>query len=167
MAADEFLNRTPSQWAGRLSSENQLDRIAAVKALGVLDAVPELNEALTHSDAVIRYWAAVEIGRSGKPKEMTALEAALKDDNPSVRVAAAEAFCHLGQPEVGVPVLVEQLSHPLNAVRLGAISSLEAIGPQAAAAKAAIDKATKDSEGYVVRIASRLSEKFASPDTDK
>lgn len=162
-AEQSFQNRTTAEWAGQLSSENQLDRIAAVKALGVLDAVPSLNEALGHDDPVIRYWAAVEIGRSERPEDMSALKAALEDEAPYVRVAAAEAFCHLGQPEVGVPVLVVLLEHPLDAVRLGAISSLESIGPQAAPAREAIDKATKDSDGYVVRIASRLREQFNTP----
>lgn len=166
LAEDEFLGRSTTQWTKALSADFQLDRIAAVKALGVLKATPSLNDALGHKDPVIRYWAAIELGRGGQLDDVSNLKAALEDPAPYVRVAAAEAFCHLGKPEVGIPVLVTSLQHPLDAVRLAAISSLEAIGPQAIAAQEAIDEATSDSQGYVVRIAERLSEKFAEKDKD-
>ncbi len=155
-----FLGRTTTDWIERLSARDPLDRVAAVKALGVLHAVQPLNKALEQDDTVIRYWAAVELGRTGRTGNISALRVALQDDAPSVRIAAAEAVCHLGQPKLGVPVLVELLEHPLDAVRLGAISSLESIGLQAVAARDAIDKATGDSLRYVVRLATRLTKRF-------
>lgn len=166
MGEEEFLGRNTAQWTAALSADDQLDRLAAAKALGVLKATQPLNDALKHDDPVVRYWAAIELGRGGQLDDLTNLKIALEDSTPYVRAAAAEAFCHLGQPEVGVPVLVESLQHPLDAVRLAAISSLESIGPQASAAREAIDKATGDSHGYVVRIAERLSEKFNSKNQD-
>lgn len=166
MGEEEFLGRNAVQWTEVLSADDQLDRLAAAKALGVLKATQPLNDALKHDDPVIRYWAAIELGRGGQLDELSNLKIALEDSTPYVRVAAAEALCHLGQPEMGVPVLVTSLQHPLDAVRLAAISSLESIGPQASVAREAIDQATGDSHGYVVRIAERLSEKFNSKDQE-
>lgn len=166
LAEDEFLGSSTTQWTKALSADDQHDRIAAVKALGVLKATPSLNDALAHKDPVIRYWAAIELGRGGQLDDVSNMKAALADSTPYVRVAAAEAFCHLGQPEVGVPVLITSLQHPLDAVRLAAISSLESIGPQASTAQEAIVQATGDSHGYVVRIAERLSEKFAEKEKE-
>jgi len=166
-ASDQtFLGHSTADWAGQLSADNPLDRDAAVKALGVLRAVRELQVALAHDDPVIRYWAAVELGHIGQSGEMSALTTALGDDVPYVRIAAAEAMCRLGQPALGVPVLATLLEHPLNTVRLAAISSLESIGSQAIAVRDAIDRATGDSDRYVVRIATRLGQRLAAANGD-
>jgi HEAT repeat protein len=75
---------------------------------------------------------------------LPALRRLLNDESASVRLAAAETVCRLGEPEAALPVLATALKSNLPAVRLQAAIVLAAIGSQARSVapsvKAALDK---------------------------
>ncbi len=117
------------------------------------EAVPALVAALKHSDAVVRYWAAVGLGLVGDKAAVEPLRAALKDDSGDVRVAAAEALVRLGARAEGVQGLVAALEHPSEWVRLRALQAIERLGPLAHDALDAASKAAKADGGYPGRMA--------------
>jgi arylsulfatase A-like enzyme len=74
-------------------------KIAQRATSGKASDIPELRDALSATDAAIRWWAAM--GHRMHGKEATAqaskkLAARLNDENPSVRIAAAEALALYG-----------------------------------------------------------------------
>ncbi len=158
-----FQGRDAASWREDLGSDEAATRHEAVKALGALHDSQGLLAALDHPDPVVRYWAAIELGRAGDTawEIITRLKAAAQDEAPYVRVAAGEALCRLDQLDAGLAALTAGLKHPLEKVRLAAASSLEALGPKARSALPAIKHATDDSNQYVVRIAQALLAQLA------
>lgn len=64
------------------------------------DATPKLLEGLTHTEPVIRYWAALGLHMRGGlavREHADALRRALEDKWPTVRLAAAEGLAHHGE----------------------------------------------------------------------
>ncbi|MCS6850966.1 MAG: sulfatase-like hydrolase/transferase [Gemmataceae bacterium] len=114
-----------------------------------------LNELLRDSDPAVRYWAATGLGACGDRGKAHAkgLKEALQDSAPWVRVAAADALCRLGEFEPAVVVLTAALTDANEWVRLQAINVLDRLGERARSAAEAIDKARKDPNQYVVRVA--------------
>jgi uncharacterized sulfatase len=108
--------------------------LAAADLVGRPDtACGRLAEHLADEDSAVRYWAAVGLiskGRQAASAE-TALVAALRDDSPAVRFAAAEALCGIGRAEQAAGVLAEHLGSDDPRVRLAAAASLVAVGPAA------------------------------------
>ena len=95
---------------GKNKLNAELGRVAALASSGV-HALPELLQALRHSDAAVRYWGATGVGNIGKPVAYTkpAMIEALKDSSPSVRIAVARALGKLGFPEQALPTLEAEL----------------------------------------------------------
>ena len=109
-------------------------------------------------DAAVRYWALIGIGnlaiKATVAQEVT--RSALKDESPSVKIAAARALCHMNQPEQALPVLVQQLKSEHEWVRLNAAIVLDEIDGQARPAIQDLQAALKDKQNkYVVRVANR------------
>jgi HEAT repeat protein len=80
-----------------------------------------------------------------------------------VRIAAAEALCHLGESEKAIPVLIDALDEGNQMVRVHALNSLYILGGDVA--KAALPKVKElvaDQEGrnYDLRAAQRLLEVY-------
>jgi uncharacterized sulfatase len=96
-----------------------------------------IRSALTNPDPAFRYWAVV--GSNPTPE-------LLKDPHPMVRVAAAQK---LGD----VPTLMRELQSPNDWIRHRAAVALDELGPAAASARPALQAALKDSNQYVVRVA--------------
>jgi HEAT repeat protein len=88
---------------------------------------------------------------------------ALNDPSPSVRVAAASALCSMGEDAAGLPVLIEHLKSPEDAVRILAADAIDDLGPKAKPALAAIELAVKDSNQYVVRLATHTLSALQGP----
>ncbi len=72
-------------------------------------ALETLKRDLRHQDAELRQSAAIALGATYDRELTPALAALLDDKEPSVRIRAAEALGHLGQPSV-VPRLAELLA---------------------------------------------------------
>jgi hypothetical protein len=73
------------------------------------DASAPLHELATSADFRLRVMAALRIGRSKPPGAREALEQALGDSHPAVRVAVADALATLGDP-ASVPALEQRLA---------------------------------------------------------
>jgi N-sulfoglucosamine sulfohydrolase len=126
---------------------------------------PLLRDALKDEDATIRYWAAVGLGAFAdkmlvgsraieeKAPSIEALRRSLTDVNASVRVAAADGLCRLGQTADALPVLGKNLQDDNEWVRLAAIQVLDRLDEQARPALPLLEKARKDKNQYVVRVA--------------
>ena len=66
---------------------------------------------LDHSDSGARYWAVLALYATGEIGEQvtTKLKELLKDDSPTVAIAAAELLCHMGMVDEALPLLGESL----------------------------------------------------------
>lgn len=117
------------------SEAYQLDRCMAVARLMEEGntAVSALERALVDDYAPVRYWAAVGLGvlRAGATPAVPALERALADRHVEIALAAAEALCRAGRPELALPVIAHWLEHGRPAEALAAGNSADRIGEQA------------------------------------
>jgi len=118
--------------------------------------VPKLVEWAKDADAGVRYWAAVGVSVRGEKAKgaADAMAGLLKDESPTVRVAAAEALCAVGRAEEGLAALVAALDgEPMDA--LMALNALDALGnaakPVADAVAAKSPAGPKSGENYVAR----------------
>jgi uncharacterized sulfatase len=115
---------------------------------------------LDDDEPAVRWWAATGLGALGAPAaQATArLRAALEDESPVVRVAAAQALCELGRVEAALPVLIENLQHSTPYVRLRAMNALDRLGEQARPALPAIRAAGMQGAPYPGEYVTRMSE---------
>ena len=92
-----------------------------------------LIKRLSHTEAVVRYWAAVgcSILKSQSMPAKTALIERLDDTSADVKIAAAEALSYLGAEDKALAALMLQLKHPSAMVRIHAANVLDAIGSKA------------------------------------
>lgn len=122
-------------------------------------ALPEMVQTFrTDSDPAVRYWAIVGLLalKDAAAPAKDALQGALEDESPAVRVAAAQALCYIGQERAGVPALVELLQNENEWVRLMAANALDEIGEKARPAVAAMQRAREqDENNYVIRVTNR------------
>ncbi len=119
--------------------------------------IDALVEALESPRPTIRYWAATWLGNSQEPSVAQRLQESLKDENATVRVAAALALCKLGEAEAGLPTLQKEIENPNLLVGLYAIRGLEEIGPAADPALPAIQHARQSAYDPTSRVAVRLT----------
>src|SRR5262245_35957489 len=142
---DTFLGRSADQWTATLtSSEGQqrehaawaVAQLAARSAGGPSDQVhfAELVKLISDGDATVRYWSvqglesfARKLGAKGAAQTAIAntLEPLLADKSPAPRIAAAGALGALGKVDKALPVLVDAMGDPQEAVRIQAVALLE------------------------------------------
>ena len=118
-------------------------------------ALPKLVGLLSDGDPAVRYWAAVGIGSLGTDSALAAksMAGALADPSATVRVAAADALCRIGQVDRALPTLVAGLKDVNPWVRLQSIQVLDRLGDAARPALEALKAARADGNEYVVRVA--------------
>jgi uncharacterized sulfatase len=116
--------------------------------------VAKLIGLLKGDDPAVRFWGAVGLGAlpESEPAAAEALNAALADAAPFVRVAAADAQCRLGRTADGLPVLHRAMADGNEWVRLQAANALDQCGDRSAATLAALRGAREDKNQYVVRV---------------
>ncbi len=145
-----------------------LKRILAVAELaGERDAghVDKFVTRLGSDEPVVRWWSAlglVMLGEKARPAEK-ALEKALADASPLVRVAAAEGLYRLGQTDRARAALVEALAHSTPFVRLRAMNALYRMVDDARPVRSAIRNASMKGihpAEYLSRMAGYLSAKL-------
>jgi uncharacterized sulfatase len=124
-------------------SRYPLDRILAMAELASMlegEAVPELMHGLADPDSGVRYWAALGLlmrGSNAVAATRTQLHAALRDESPSVRIAAATALGQYSSAQdlqAALSVLRE-LALPVDNgayVAIQALNAIDALGPKAA-----------------------------------
>lgn len=141
----------------------KIKQAADVATLRDESKLSEIIGFLSDENQTVRYW-----GANGclilKEKAMPAKEAlknVLADESLDVRIAAAEALCHLGESKTSIPIFIEALNSENQMVRVHAMNSLEIIGGDVA--KAAIPKVKEVIDGregrdYDIRAGLRLIE---------
>ena len=116
-------------------SEPGLDTDALLNAAGLVGTNEEASmlEALNHSDSGVRYWAAIGLQNVDSPgsPSIAALEMALEDSSPSVRIAAAEALSTHGNSERAVRALGQLILDDRPWVALQAARTVQLIGEDA------------------------------------
>lgn len=138
------------------------ERLAATAVLASsgIEALAELIEATDDEDAAVRYWAAVGIGNIGSDASSAAdrMHQMLKDDSPTVQIAAARALCRMGQPQAALPVLTRELNSGAEWAQLHAAIVLDEINEQARPVLSSIQPALSDEVAknkYVIRVVNR------------
>ena len=145
------------------SKIKQAADIASLRDPGQLDAIIGF---LGDPNPTVRYW-----GANGclilKEKAAPAREALLNvldDDTPDVRIAAAEALCHLGASDAAIPVFIAALDSDNEMVRVHALNSLQIIGGEVAVAALPKVKevvaAKPEGRGYDLRAAQHVIEVY-------
>jgi HEAT repeat protein len=179
-SAATFLGRTSEQWQFRIRSDHPQVRAEAAWAIAqYVERDLQRNESLPllmlnnldfhHTDATVRFWMiqglqrlAVAKGARKEARETlrVSLQKSLEDKSPAPRLAAAETLGLLGDTEAALPVLVEAMNDPQDAVRIQAVASLEKLGEAARPAEATLRAAACDSSEYVKRISARALQKL-------
>jgi len=122
--------------------------------------LPELVKYLENKDAALRWWGAqglVALGAEARPAE-SALNRALNDESPAVRVAAAEALGNLGRYDAALPILISGLQHEMPVIRLTALNVLDRFGARAAPALPAIRAAKSPGKDHLSDYVNRMVE---------
>ena len=123
--------------------------------------VDALLVSLTSENEAVRYWAAIGLGnKASEVKDIGAIERALEDDVPAVRIAVARALMLMGSPQNALSVLETELAHDDQWVRLLAAQVLDEMDEQARPALGALTKALEDPNRYVVRVVNRAVNKL-------
>lgn len=125
----------------------------------------KLVEAMASDEPLLRYWGAVGctvLGDDAAPAA-PALRGLLRDPVASVRIAAAEALGHVGDPELAVASLAGELDLGDDAQVLEAINALDFLGDPAKAALDAIRALSAQPKKYPngAEIATQVVAKFA------
>jgi uncharacterized sulfatase len=91
-----------------------------------LDDNAPLIKGLADADSGVRFWAATGLAvlRDQAAETREALVRTLEDPSPAVRIAAAEALCHVGGEEDGLPVLLQVFREAPDAAKLEAAYAL-------------------------------------------
>lgn len=146
-------NSTPFEMA-RDTRQYNLSRILDAAELVGNSSIDltKIIEKLQNVDSGARFWATIALIARGKEAEIAipALMKALKDDSPSVQIAASEALCHLNHCKTALPILaanLEDAGRPW--VVLQAARSIQCIGKKAIPLIALIRKVLKKNSGDV------------------
>ncbi len=136
-----------------LDDEDRTVRCRAVRTLGGFeqDAAQPLTAALDHSDAAVRYLAAVQLGRiggAGLQASTEELEKLAGDERSNaVQMAAAFAPCRVGKLDEHLDLLIERLKSNEHAMACSAAALIGDIGPSAARAVPALEQARDGQQG--------------------
>ena len=161
-----LLGRPLDEWNRRLDTEERLDRLAAVRAVGEIARrnpgasapLEALLRASGHDDSAVRYWAVRSLGEMAEPGAsiVERLHSALEDRSGEVRIWAAYGLCRQGDSEAGLPVLIAGLRNDNGGVRLHAAHALEALGESSGPVVEALKGVLGDEFGYPERVATRM-----------
>jgi len=150
-------------WRREINASGMIDRILAIKRYDGRwkEGKKAYLAALADPAGPVRYWAVVglhQAHRDGPPPReiLEKVRALLKDESPSVPIAAAHALVDWGEAEAGLDRLIEALRAPGDKTRLLAAHSLERLGEKAKPALAEIEKAAKGQGGYPGRLLPRV-----------
>lgn len=177
---------TPYEMA-RDETKYPFDKIFAAADVATqrdLQDLPALKNLLTDNDSAVRYWGTVGIlnrGADAVSQSEPSLTAAMKDDSPYVRVAAAYALAKFGDTDLqrkGVECLIDVAPSKDGTNVFAAISALNAIDKldeKAAFAREAINKmpvgkiASPDSRfaGYPERLLEKIRNDFKASDAQR
>lgn len=125
--------------------------IERVLRLAGSSRLTELVEHLGDENAVLQYWAVMGCRRLDTRAEAArkgVAEAMRRSPSPSVRMAAAEVLCRMGDAREPLALLEGYLAHEEPWTRMHAAVTLGWLGARARAAVPALRKAADDKENY-------------------
>jgi hypothetical protein len=133
------------------------DRIEWEKIIEAAEKVGQAKPAdliqnVKSEDASIRYWGVMGLGaheHALTKASMIALEKALEDSSPSVRIEAANALIRNRNPQPALAVLIHELEHKNLIVVTHAARTIELLGEKAKKALPAMKACLK--RAYAVR----------------
>ena len=135
--------------------------LAQAAARGDPRKIALLRNALSHTNYVVRYWAATGLlilKNRAAPAREELLKVATADPVDAVRVVAAEALCHIGLAPRGVEILGSLVDSSLPfPPRLQALNALASIGDDARPALPILRKVSDDKNEYIIRAARCLT----------
>ena len=144
------------------SDSNHIQQLVnvATKASEGISALDDLISASTSNDPVIRYWAITGIGNIGKNAGEVAKKIsidAIKDDSPSVRIAAARAVAKFGEIDSALELLKNELKSPHQWGRLATAIVIDEMGEDARPLVDDLKKVLKirQPNKYIIRVANR------------
>ena len=147
---------------GKESDSNHIQQLVnvATKASEGISALDDLISASTSNDPVIRYWAITGIGNIGKNAGEVAKKIsidAIKDDSPSVRIAAARAVAKFGEIDSALELLKNELKSPHQWGRLATAIVIDEMGEDARPLVDDLKKVLKirQPNKYIIRVANR------------
>ena len=147
---------------GKESDSNHIQQLVnvATKASEGISALDDLISASTSNDPVIRYWAITGIGNIGKNAGEVAKKIsidAMKDDSPSVRIAAARAVAKFGEIDSALGLLKNELKSPHQWGRLATAIVIDEMGEDARPLVDDLKKVLKirQPNKYIIRVANR------------
>ncbi|MDC0066023.1 MAG: sulfatase [Verrucomicrobia bacterium] len=147
---------------GKESDSNHIQQLVSVatKASEGISALDDLIRASTSNDPVIRYWAMNGIGNIGKNAGEVAKKIsidAMKDDSPSVRIAAARAVAKFGEIDSALGLLKNELKSPHQWGRLATAIVIDEMGEDARPLVDDLKKVLKirQPNKYIIRVANR------------
>jgi len=137
----------------------QTRRLIAVITAGEKNEGTRLLEYAKSPDPSTRYWAAVWLGVNKSADGRATLLKMTADPVPTVRVAAAQALCKLGN--LGqLKLLIEHINDPNLLVGMFALRAIEELGDAGKAHREVIAGAQKSKYEFSRRIARRLTGKW-------
>ena len=147
---------------GKESDSNHIQQLVSVatKASEGISALDDLIRASTSNDPVIRYWAMTGIGNIGKKAGEVAKKIsidAMKDDSPSVRIAAARAAAKFGEIDSALDLLKNELKSPHQWGRLATAIVIDEMGEGARPLVNDLKEVLKirQPNKYIIRVANR------------
>ncbi|UCE17230.1 MAG: sulfatase-like hydrolase/transferase [Gemmatimonadota bacterium] len=120
------------------------------------DDLQNLLLLLNDNNPSVRYWALIGIGNLGNEVQGSIVEVRklLDDSSSTIRVAAAEALCKLGEVSEALPVLEMELQSDEEWIRLHAAIVIDELGEKARSTIPFLHEALNDQDNkYVVRVA--------------
>ena len=142
----EILRRATGRTPYEVAHDPQLNPLN--RLLEAADLANQMNpknisgliELLRADDPAIRYWGAVGLVALREKSEPArdALLKSFEDSAPNVRIAAAEALCHIDQLDRAMPILIDGLNHDSAFIRLRTMNVLDRLGERARPALPAI-----------------------------
>ncbi|MGB8318459.1 MAG: sulfatase/phosphatase domain-containing protein, partial [Ignavibacteriaceae bacterium] len=136
LKAEPVKEKTGTDWKENFRKDNLFKRLLAIKNLDFLpdeESLPELYYAIEDKSDSIRYWAVLGIHyKSHSADEISKAKTfcinKINDGSPVIRIACAHALCDWNEETTAVPVLIKELEHPLESIRLHAAIALDSIG---------------------------------------
>jgi len=136
LKADPLRQRTNRDWKKDFRKKDLFKKLLELKNFDFLpneESLPKLYQAINDKSDSIRYWAVLGIHYKSSSKEEISkakeiFNNTVNDGSPVIRIASANALCDWNEDKKMIPILINELEHPLESIRLHAAIALDSIG---------------------------------------
>jgi hypothetical protein len=134
----------------------RISKIIDIIEEGESNNTKALKEGLQSPLPSVRYWSATWLGVNGTESAIEAIKNHTDDESASVRIAAGLALCRLGENELGLSTLEEELDNPNLIAEMYALRALEKVGDKAMPLKDRIREEKESRYEFSRRLATRI-----------